>query len=221
MKKKFFKITTAVFVLGLLTLIPLNAKLTFGYTPDPYQCNKEVPDKVVLYEPNHVLLPRATGQGEVRLNWLKANRANKYSVGFGVESGKYIYGSVDVGNTDHFIVRYLAPGKKYYFAVKGVNDCMPGEWSREWAAVVGRGGLVTILTRTTGTGSTGGNILPSPTGSRRQTIVNPTNVPSVVPTAVENNNLPLAPENVVQPTPTPAPGFFQRILNFFGLGGGR
>ena len=84
MKNNIFKIILGVFVFGLFLLIPLNSKITFGYTPDPYQCNKEVPDKVVLYEPNHVLLPRATGQGEVRLNWLKANRANKYSVAFGV-----------------------------------------------------------------------------------------------------------------------------------------
>jgi len=104
------------------------------------QCSNEKPDAPVLYEPNHPLLPKATGYGELRLNWLKANRASKYTIAFGLSSGNYIYGLPDVGDVDNFTVHFLTPGKRYYFVVRGVNDCMPGDWSREWSSLVGTKG---------------------------------------------------------------------------------
>src|SRR3990167_8600544 len=140
MRKNSVKIVLSVFVLGLLALVPLNSNLAFGYnnTTDTPVCSKQAPSQVVLYEPNHRLLPKATKSGEVRLNWLKTRNANKYTVAFGVKPGNYIYGAADVGDTNNFTVRFLTPGKKYYFVVRGVNDCMPGAWSREWAASTGR-----------------------------------------------------------------------------------
>ena len=164
MKKIFLKITLLFFALGILMFVPFNSNLTFGYatnTTGTPVCNKERPSAVVLYEPNHRLLPRATKSGELRLNWLKTSRANKYSVAFGMKPGNYIYGAADVGDTNHFVVRFLTPGKKYYFVVRGINDCMPGEWSREWSAIVGaRGGVTTpVVTRRTTTKTT--KVLPT------------------------------------------------------------
>lgn len=207
MKFTFLKGVLIVSVFGLLALVPLNSNLIFGYnnTTDTPTCSKEKPSQVVLYEPNHALLPRATGVGEIRLNWLKTAKANKYTVGFGVNSGNYIYGASDVGDTDHFIVRFLAPGKRYFFAVRGVNDCKPGDWSREWSAVVGRGGGVTIV----------GNTVPSPILRR------PGNGALVSPTVIQNRLIPtvIPTEVIPSPVPTQRPGFFQRFLRIFGIGG--
>lgn len=202
MKNILIRFSLIILVFGLLTFIPRNVNLTFGYNDTPV-CGKEKPSKVVLYEPNHQLLPKATGVGEVRLNWLKAFRANKYTIGFGTTSGNYIYGATNLPDIDNYTVSNLNPGTRYYFAVRGVNDCMPGEWSREWSAVVGRGsGNLTY------TGSENNNkVLPS-TNLRKQGTGNENVVPSVAPKA-EDQNLPPVGQ------PTPRVGFFQRILNFF------
>jgi hypothetical protein len=218
------KIKTFFSVMILLSLVLLvsasRAYASYGSTSDSGssstnttgtpQCNADVPGTPVLYEPNHPLLPKATGAGEVRLNWLKAQKANKYTIGYGLSPRNYIYGAADISDADNYTVGHLNPGTRYYFAVKGVNVCMPGEWSREWSAVVGGGGGSSTLTYTV-TGSTEGNVVltvtPTPVlGGQGFGNVVPT---VVVPTA-EPQNLP----PVVIPTPTPKIGFFQRILNF-------
>ena|SRR3989338_8126621 len=167
MKKTVLKVAVSIFVLALITLIPKNTDLTFGYN-EIQACNKEKPTQVVLYEPNHRLLPRATKSGEVRLNWLKAERADRYTVAFGVSSGNYIYGAANVGNTDHFDVRFLTPGKRYYFAVKGANDCMPGPWSREWSVLVGRNGTASVIKPRTTTYK-----YPTPTVKKLKKVTSP------------------------------------------------
>jgi len=205
MKNILLKVGLIVFVFALLIIVPLNLNLTFGYgTVSTPTCDNEKPGQPVLYEPNHALLPRATGAGEVRLNWLKAERANKYTIGFGTSSGNYIYGASNIADTNNFTVRFLTPGTRYYFAVKGVNECKPGDWSREWSAVVGRTGTTPFVS----TGLTGRNVVPTVVLRRQGAGGNV--VPSVTPTT-EGQNFP----PVVQPTPTPRLGFFRRILNFF------
>jgi len=164
-----------------------------------------------LYQPNHPLLPKATGPNQVRLNWLKVSNANKYTVAFGLSSGNYIYGVPDVGNTDHFTVGSLASGQKYYFVVRAVNDCMPGPWSMEWAVRGGGGSNVALLTNA---------------NTNSPSVVTPPNVPSnggvVNPGGNTNVQQPAAPHYVPpQPNPTPQPGFFQKIwhgiLGVFGI----
>lgn len=204
MKNVLFKVGLVIFVFALLIVVPLNLNLTYGYstnTTDAPTCGNEKPDQPVLFEPNHALLSRATGAGEVRLNWLKAARANKYTVGFGLSSGNYIYGANDIADTDNFTVRSLTPGTRYYFAVKGVNECKPGDWSREWSAVVGGGGGTSTTTFARATGrNTSPTIVP-----RRGT---GNLVPTVVVPTIEG-------QAFTEPTPTPTVGFFQRIFNFF------
>ena len=205
MKNVLPKVGLVIFVFALLVVVPLNLNQIFGYgTVSSPTCDNEKPGQPVLYEPNHPLLPRATGAGEVRLNWLKAARANKYTVAFGVSPGNYIYGANDIADTDNFTVRFLTPGTRYYFAVKGVNECKPGDWSREWSAVVGRGGGTTTFVPTR---LTGRNVVPTVTSRRQGADGNV--IPTLIPTAVEQDLPP-----VVEPTPTPRVGFFQRIINF-------
>ena len=209
MKNVLPKVGLVIFVFALLVIVPLNVNQIFGYgTVSTPTCDNEKPGQPVLYEPNHPLLPRATGAGEVRLNWLKVASANKYTIGFGTSPGNYIYGAANIADTNNYTVGHLNPGTRYYFAVKGVNECKPGDWSREWSAVVGRRGTTALVGTT---GSTGRIIVPSVVPSvtpRRQGTV--TGVPTLIPTAVEQNRPPVA-----EPTPTPRPGFFRRILNFF------
>jgi hypothetical protein len=98
---------------------------------------------------------------------------------------------------------------QYFFAVKGVNDCMPGDWSQEWSAVVGRKSGTTALVST---GSTGRTIVPSvvPSVTLRRQGTGGNVVPTVVvPTVVEQDLPP-----IVEPTPTPRPNFIQRFFNF-------
>src|SRR3989338_5410413 len=170
MKKPILILSLIGIAFLAIAAIPGNSKFVFGYGSDatfagsstlPPVCNKEKPDQVILYEPNHPLLPKAASSKEVRLNWLKANRANKYTLAFGFSSGNYIYGFPDTGDTDHFTVGSLTSGKKYYFVVRGVNGCMPGLWSMEWAVRVG--------------GGTGGSFTSLNTNSRQ--IITPPNIP--------------------------------------------
>lgn len=222
MKKTLVKVSILGFALLAIALIPGNSKFVFGYgsptfagsSTEPPVCDKEKPAQVVLYEPNHPLLPKAVNAYDVRLNWLKADKANKYTLAFGLSSGNYIYGLPNVGNTDHFTVGSLTPGQKYYFVVRGVNECMPGLWSREWAVRIG--------------GGTGGVFTNLNTNSPR--VITPPNIPSTLPRAgTPPRNLPVTsipqaggiPFTPPLPTPTPQQGFFQGVWHgFLGIFGG-
>jgi len=113
--------------------------------PTAPQCSKDKPNKPVLYEPNHPLLPRSNKAGEIILKWLPVDKATKYTVSYGMSTRNYIYGAPDVGNVDQFTVGALTPGQTYYFSVKAVNDCMPSDYSNEWGVKVGGGGMAYIF----------------------------------------------------------------------------
>lgn len=221
MKKTLFKASLLGLAILAIVLIPGNSQLAFGYdtptfagsTTNAPTCGNEKPDKVVLYQPNHSLLPKATDPNSVRLNWLKANRANKYTIAFGLASGNYIYGLPDVGDTNNFTVNHLTSGKTYYFVVRGANGCMPGPWSREWAVRIGgggRGGSLTTLNTNSPRVVTPPNIVPA-TGTPPQDL-------QATPTTQPAGGLPVY--NSPTPTPAPQPGFFQRFWRgFLGIFG--
>lgn len=216
MKKSLVKICLLGFALLAIALIPGNAKFVFGYGDSPTfagstteapVCNKEQSDKVVLYEPNHPLLPKATGPNEVRLNWLKVSNADKYTIAFGLSSGNYIYGFPDTGDTDHFTVGDLVPGNTYYFVVRGVNGCMPGPWSMEWGVKIGGGtGFSTTLDTNSPLVTTPPNLFRLPAAGTSPEDLQPTPTP---------------PTYTPPPFPTPTPlGFFQGLWhNFLGIFG--
>lgn len=191
LSKSYLKVSLIALVVTVIALTPGNSKLLFGYGDTAGQfhkfvCENTTPLKVVFYEPNHPALPKTTVKGEVILNWLKLKEnADKYTIAYGVQPGNYIYGVTDTGNVNSFTVRYLNPGTRYYFIVRGVNGCMPGPWSQEWSAVApggsGVGGNV-VLTGNAG-GTTGGNPLPGNTGTKL-TSPRPTTNPSVKPSTV-------------------------------------
>ncbi len=113
--------------------------------PTAPQCTAEKPNRPVLYEPNHPLLPRSNKAGEIILKWLPVASANKYLIAYGVSPRNYIYGAPDVGNVDQYTVRGLTPGQTYYFSVKAINDCMPSDYSNEWGVKVSGNGMAYIF----------------------------------------------------------------------------
>lgn len=63
--------------------------------------------------------------GQVTLSWTKAaSDTDKYSVVYGIVSGKYIYGALNVVTISSkvsnysYVVTSLVPGKRYYFAIE-------------------------------------------------------------------------------------------------------
>lgn len=62
-----------------------------------------------------------------RLSWTESTGTTHYSLVYGTKPGVYEYGVVNTGKTNTFTVGSLDPGKKYYFAIRSVNNCMPSE----------------------------------------------------------------------------------------------
>ena len=96
-----------------------------------------------------------SGENSVTLTWSKAgNPVTKYLIAYGTKSGSIEYGNPNVGNenTTSYTIKGLSGGTRYYFKVKAINDCTPGDWSNEVSAIA-RGKLITTITNT-GTGTT-------------------------------------------------------------------
>lgn len=229
-KSALFKLIILGIIIAAIGYIPSNGNFIYGYgsssvgdglsdggSSSPMQnCTGTRPNAPILYQPGSTLLPRATGAGEVRLNWIKVPDASSYGVGFGVESGKYIYGLPSVGDTNNFTVRFLVPGKKYFFVVRANNGCTPGLWSKEWSMVIGGSGGVSVAnTNSNRRVTTRSVITPSPLIRRVVTIpvqqTVPTSIPTSIPVVTQQTTVPTVP--VV--TPTPQGGIFQGVQNFF------
>ncbi|MBU1084923.1 fibronectin type III domain-containing protein, partial [Patescibacteria group bacterium] len=216
--KNILKLVVASVVVGVLLIIPKNTDLSYGYSwenpPEvnkPWICMNSAPDKVILYQPGHPLLPKSLVSGEVRLNWLKVSNADKYTVAYGVQPGTYIYGVNNVGNSDNFTVSYLNPGQTYYFVVRGVNGCKPGAWSQEWSAVAPGTGRVSY----TGGTTTGGTLPPVVSPAPKTTVQQPKKTdtqPTVTPSPKTGYQAPVGTPPTVNP---PTMGFWQKVGNWF------
>jgi len=217
MKKTTF-LGSAIALL-LLSATPVFAE-PYGWSPQTDfsgtaapVCTDEIPGQPVLYQPFHALLAKATEKGTVRLNWHKAARANNYTIAYGLSSRNYIYGAVNVGNTDNFTVKFLSPGRTYYFAVRAVNGCMPGSFSNEWTARP-VGGAVTALTPATGflpaPKTLGVTDYQAPAPETATTVTLPTEVPANV------YQPPVQAANPVVPAAPKSGGLLQGLFGFFG-----
>jgi hypothetical protein len=62
-----------------------------------------------------------------------------YVLEYGEESGKYIYGSTNIGSrgVGSYLVKSLKPATTYYFRVRAGNGCATGKWSNEILAKTG------------------------------------------------------------------------------------
>lgn len=70
----------------------------------------------------------------VALAWSPVENATDYVISYGTSSGEYEYGVPSTGQTTTFTVGGLDPDATYYFVVRAINDCMPGDASNEAVA---------------------------------------------------------------------------------------
>jgi len=100
-----------------------------GEPGQPPVCHAQAPGN-----PGNLKAARGPKVGQVTLTWDNASGATHYSILFGVQSGNYIYGAVDIGNTNQFVVNSLTPGRLYYFTILAWNGCASSGYSNEASA---------------------------------------------------------------------------------------
>lgn len=61
------------------------------------------------------------------LTWTEMDNTTHYSIVYGTQPGKYEYGVVNTGKTNHYTIDSLVAGKQYFFAISSVNNCMPSD----------------------------------------------------------------------------------------------
>lgn len=91
-----------------------------------------------------ILLSVDRSGSTAKLSWTAASQATHYTIGYGIQPDNYIYGVPNTGSVTTFTVGSLDPGTQYYFAVRAVNNCLPGDWST--APAVGGGQVLGLAT---------------------------------------------------------------------------
>ncbi len=66
-----------------------------------------------------------------QLTWTAVNPVTYYMISYGTSPGSYQFGVPNTGNTTSYSIGGLNPNATYYFVVRAVNDCMPGDPSNE------------------------------------------------------------------------------------------
>ncbi|MBI4991389.1 hypothetical protein HZB96_04835 [Candidatus Gottesmanbacteria bacterium] len=225
MKNTLLKIGIAVspFLFLLTGVVGKVQAEPYGWSPQvdfsnqgPPTCTDAKPKAPILYQPNHPLLQKAKGKGQIRLQWVRVPGASNYSVFYGLTPKNYIYSSPDVGNTDNFTVGYLA-NKVYYFAVTAKAGCAGSKHSNEWAGRPGAGGVVLAAAGFKPVKKT-----TAPAKVTQPTVLQPTQTPSVKGVQTQNvqpttyqapqYNPPVAPPAAVPVTPKPK-GFWETLLS--------
>jgi hypothetical protein len=91
--------------------------------PDPGSapvCNSAKP-------PTPALLSVDRSGSTATVRWTAVTPADHYSISYGTQPDKYIYGVPNVGNVTSFTIGSLDPNTQYYFQVRAVNNCMPSD----------------------------------------------------------------------------------------------
>lgn len=138
----------------------VNVKFTASPLAPKYSCSDGAPGetpKLISAVPN--------GSTKITLTWTKSTSpATHYLLAYGNKSGEYIYGNPNVGGleTTSYTVGSLSPQATYYFAIRAVNGCNPGNFSNELSATAG--------------------VIPTPTNTPTPTQEpSPTNAPTNTP----------------------------------------
>lgn len=196
------------FILSSAVLLSIAPKVQANYgtsststTTAAVVCKNESPAKPVF---NFV---RKVDSDEIEIGWNAVERATSWTVAYGIESGKYIYGAADFGDSNSRSIKIsLLPAGTYYIVVKASNGCMPGPFSSERKMTVTSDGRV-LGVKTWTQYVLGDKIEATPTST-------PSASPSISPS-------PSPATKVVTVTPTPSPtqtpkrlGIFQRLWIF-------
>lgn len=200
-------------VSSLAFLASASAVLAYGSTPagPDRSCNDSVPAKAWLYSARNIKT------GEVELKWDKVDSASSWTVAYGNQPGKYIYGLSNFGDSNSRSVDIKSlPAGKYYFAVKANSGCMPGAFSNEWPVTVGGGRVVAAANRAVPVVS---KAVTAPNAVKPGEKVNPAAPKKAnVTVAPQKANVTVAPVKPATPTPVATQedgGFFNKLLNFF------
>lgn len=80
---------------------------------------------------------RATTAGHLILRWSPIKHTERVEIQYGYFSGDYQFGAQNIGDSNswEYRVRYLQPGIRYYFRMRGVCDNQEGSWSKEFSQV--------------------------------------------------------------------------------------
>jgi len=108
--------------------------------PNPPVCNSAKPGTPAL-------ISVTRNGGSATLVWTPVQSATHYTIGYGLKVNDYIYGVPNTGNVNTYTINALNPNTTYYFAVKAVNECTPGDFSGSTT----RGGGQVLGLATTGT----------------------------------------------------------------------
>lgn len=103
--------------------------------PSAPSCNDSKPTKAPV-----LLGYTTTSKNQVTLTWSKAlDPVTHYLISYGVKPNIPLYGNPNIGdkNTTHYTVNALSGGVTYYFRVRAINNCTPGDYSNEIAVKVG------------------------------------------------------------------------------------
>jgi len=75
--------------------------------------------------PANVSVSSGPQDGQVTLRWNTVPNIVRYTLVYGKESNKYIYGAVNIGNQNvsSYTVNSLNPGTKYFFKIGAVKEC--------------------------------------------------------------------------------------------------
>lgn len=137
MKNSYKAIMTFVLVSLYYFVSVTSVEATYGQSPKGAPvCNTSQPGQAALVNAYNL------GNGQVELVWNATDKATSWTVGFGKEAGKYIYGAANFGNSQSrsIVISQLGVGP-YFFALKANNGCMPGNFSQEVLVNVGRSGV--------------------------------------------------------------------------------
>ncbi|MDD3003073.1 MAG: fibronectin type III domain-containing protein [Candidatus Shapirobacteria bacterium] len=96
-----------------------------------------------------IITNTVNGSNSVTLTWSKAkDPLTKYLVAYGTSPGSIEFGNPNVGNADttSYTIKGLSGGTRYYFKVKAINGCMPGDWSNEVSSIIVGGTSVVTTT---------------------------------------------------------------------------
>jgi len=129
--KHFTKFATYTQVTNTVTDNSSSTTISTNNTASPPVCNDSKPVSAPI------LISTTKGTNSVTLTWSKAlNPVTYYLVAYGTSSNNLQFGNPNVGNQDttSYTVKNLSGGTTYYFKVKAVNNCMPGDYSNELSA---------------------------------------------------------------------------------------
>lgn len=79
--------------------------------------------------PTPTLLSVVRSGRTATLTWSAVEPATHYTIAYGTTPGNYPFGVPNTGRVISFTVGALDPNLTYYFVVRAVNDCMPGDFS--------------------------------------------------------------------------------------------